>query len=75
MFASSCSVCHGLSGTEAAGKQGGDLAAFTMTEAQIESETRVMPVVRRPLTDAQVRAVSQYILGVQRAYAARAGHH
>jgi len=45
-----------------------------MSEAQLESETRVMPVVHRPLTDAEVRAVSQYVLGVQRAYARRAAH-
>lgn len=74
VFASSCSVCHGLSGAESARKQGGDLAAFTMSEAQLESETRVMPVVHRPLSDAEVRAVSQYVLGVQRAYARRPAH-
>ncbi len=65
IFAASCSACHGLTGRESAKRQGGDLARFRMTEAQIESFTRIMPA-RRPLTDAEIRAVSQYVLSVQR---------
>jgi mono/diheme cytochrome c family protein len=72
VFATSCSVCHGLSGAESAPRQGGDLAGFRMSEAQIESETRIMPM-RRRLTAAEIRAVSLYVLGVQRAHAARRG--
>jgi mono/diheme cytochrome c family protein len=70
VFAASCSVCHGLSGSESAPRQGGDLAGFRMSEAQLESETRIMPM-RRRLTAAEIRAVSLYVLGVQRAHATR----
>jgi mono/diheme cytochrome c family protein len=74
VFAGSCSVCHGLSGAESAPRQGGDLAGFRMSEAQLESETRIMPMPRR-LTAAEIRAVSLYVLGVQRAHAARSRAH
>lgn len=70
LFAAACSACHTLQGAGARRTQGGDLAAFRMSQAEVESFTRIMPV-RPRLTAAQVRAVSHYVLSAQRAHARR----
>lgn len=64
VFADACAHCHTLGTPAPATKQGGDLAGYRMTLAQVESFTRVMPA-RRPLSTEDLRAVSQYVLAAQ----------
>ena len=64
VFADACAHCHTLGTPAPAAKQGGDLAGYRMTLAQVQSFTRVMPV-RRPLSTEDLRAVSQYVLAAQ----------
>lgn len=64
VFADACAHCHTLGTPAPAARQGGDLAGYRMTLAQVESFTRVMPV-RRPLSAEDLRAVSEYVLAAQ----------
>jgi mono/diheme cytochrome c family protein len=60
VFAASCAGCH-------AGRNppGGDLRDMRLTAAEVESFARIMPV-RRPLSDAELRAVSSWIAARER---------
>jgi len=64
VFATACAYCHTLGTPAPAAKQGGDLAGYRMTLAQVKSFTRVMPM-RRPLRAGDLRAVSEYVLAAQ----------
>ncbi len=70
VYARSCDGCHSLTGHETS-TDGGDLALDSLTLAQMESFTRVMPT--RPLTPSQVRAVSIYVLTRTRRIRAASG--
>ncbi len=63
VFARSCSACHSLVGNESLHRQGGDLLGYKMTRSQLLGFTRVMPT--KPLSDAQLDAVVEYILRAQ----------
>jgi hypothetical protein len=65
VFRQSCGGCHTLIGNESARKQGGDLLGYRLTRAQLLGLTREMPV-RRPLSSAQLQAVTDYVLGAER---------
>lgn len=63
VFVSSCGGCHSL-GTGVRRRQGGDLLSFRMSEPNMIGFTRQMPA-RHRLSDAQVRAVANYVLAQQ----------
>ncbi len=65
LFAANCSVCHSLSGRQSPRRQGGDLLGAHFSPQVMLQFAREMPV-RRPLTRAELRAVSDYVLSVQR---------
>lgn len=64
LFASSCGGCHTLTGVDSPTHQGGDLLHVALTRAQLRQFTREMPV-RRPLSAAELDAVTSYVLAVQ----------
>jgi mono/diheme cytochrome c family protein len=68
VFASSCTGCHTLTAGSGPAPAGGPLAGYRMTNAQIESFVRQMPV-RRRLSDREVRAVAAFVAHAQRAEA------
>lgn len=65
VFARDCSACHTL-GAETGGQEpvGGSLRGYGLSAAQVERLTRVMPVAH-PLSAADLRAVSAYIVAVE----------
>jgi mono/diheme cytochrome c family protein len=65
VFARACAACHSLVGNESRHKQGGDLLGYRLTRAEWLQFTREMPV-KKPLTDAEVAAVVDYILRITR---------
>lgn len=70
IFSSSCSGCHTLSAGAARRTVGGDLLPYRMTRAQMVAFVREMPVPRT-LSAADVQAVSDYVLALQRAGSSR----
>jgi mono/diheme cytochrome c family protein len=64
VFDSSCRDCHSLTGHDTK-TEGGDLATGSMSLADVESFTRVMPT-RVKLSAAEIRAVSAYVVARQR---------
>jgi mono/diheme cytochrome c family protein len=60
VFDANCARCHA-----GAHPEGGDLRGFHLTAAQVESFARIMPV-RRPLSDAELRAVARWIASRER---------
>lgn len=70
VFAAACSSCHTLTGRSGRVTQGGDLAGFRLSERVMTSFTRIMPV-SPPLSRAQIRAVSAYVVAVENRYAQR----
>jgi mono/diheme cytochrome c family protein len=71
VFSAHCSVCHSLDGRNHPRLQGGDLLGFHASRAEVEQFVREMPVVRRPLTSPQLRAVVDYVIAAERS---AAGH-
>ena len=71
VFAAHCSVCHSLNGRDNPRLQGGDLLGFHASRAQVTQFVREMPVIHRPLTATELRAVVDYVLAAERA---AAGH-
>jgi mono/diheme cytochrome c family protein len=71
IFAHACQACHSLIGNESLRKQGGDLLGLGLSYSQLLSFTRVMPT--RPLTAKQLRAVVNFVLGVQQPRTASTG--
>lgn len=71
VFSAHCSVCHSLDGHNHPRLQGGDLLGFHASRAQVEQFVREMPVVHRPLTSAELRAVVDYVIASERS---AAGH-
>jgi mono/diheme cytochrome c family protein len=65
VFATACHSCHTLSGPGAPATQGGDLRELRIERPQLLQFVREMPV-RRRLSAAELRAVADYLLGVQR---------
>lgn len=66
VFAAHCSVCHSLSGIDNPRLQGGDLLGFHASRAEVIQFVREMPVVGRPLTRAELRAVVDYVMAAER---------
>lgn len=66
LFASQCSGCHTLSGSDAPHRSGGDLLRLHFSRAALTLYTAEMPV-RRPLSSGEVATVVDYVLGVQAA--------
>lgn len=64
VFAAFCSGCHSLAGENSRRRQGGDLLPYHMSEADMIGFIRQMPAPRR-LSDAEVRAVAEYVLARQ----------
>jgi mono/diheme cytochrome c family protein len=64
LFAEDCGVCHSLTGRQSPRRQGGDLLALHTTRAEMREFVREMPVPHR-LTDAQQRAVADYVRSVE----------
>ena len=60
VFEANCARCH--AGPRPAG---GDLRGFRLTAAEVESFARIMPV-RRPLSDAELRAVARWVAAQER---------
>jgi mono/diheme cytochrome c family protein len=65
LFAGSCGGCHTLTGVNAPSHQGGDLLHVRLSRPQLVQFTQEMPV-RHPLTEAQVDAVTAYVLAAER---------
>ena len=65
LFAEDCSACHSLSGVESPRRQGGDLLGVHLSSTITLQFTREMPV-RRRLNEAELKAVSDYVIAVQR---------
>ncbi len=65
LFAQACSACHSLSGTQSPRRQGGDLLGIRFSRAVMLQFVREMPL-RRPLSPAELRAVSDYVVAVER---------
>ena len=65
VFASSCSHCHTLTGVDSPSHQGGDLLHLRLSRSQLLQFTREMPV-RRPLSNAELSAVTSYVLLAER---------
>ena len=70
VFAAECSACHSLGGRESPSRQGGDLLDFHFSRQVMREFAREMPV-RHPLSARELRAVVDYVVGVERAGAAR----
>ena len=66
VFSAHCSVCHSLDGHNRPQLQGGDLLGFHAGRAEVEQFVREMPVVHRPLTSAELRAVVDYVIAAER---------
>lgn len=65
LFAHNCSGCHSLSGVESPRRQGGDLLHAHFSRAVTIQFAREMPV-RKPLTQAEIERIADYVLSVQR---------
>lgn len=65
MFATSCSSCHTLTGVDSPSHQGGDLLHVRISRVQLLQFTREMPV-RHRLSTAELSAVTDYVLAMQR---------
>ena len=65
LFGEACGACHSLSGISSPRQQGGDLSRFHASPAQFLQLAREMPV-RRHLTEAELRAVAGYVMGIER---------
>jgi mono/diheme cytochrome c family protein len=65
LFGQACGACHSLSGVEDPRRQGGDLLHLHANRTQLRELSAEMPV-RRPLAEAQLRAVVDYVLAVER---------
>ena len=65
VFAHDCRSCHSLVGNESEHKQGGDLLGYHLSRAEWLSFTKVMPA-KRPLSDAELNAVVDYVLAAQK---------
>jgi mono/diheme cytochrome c family protein len=65
LFATDCSHCHSLTGHDSPSRQGGDLLNARFSRAVMLEFAREMPV-RHPLTEAELRAVSDYVVAVER---------
>jgi mono/diheme cytochrome c family protein len=70
VFANECAACHSVIGNESLHRQGGDLVGYRMTREQLVEYTREMPV-RHRLSPAQLSAVVDYVLELQRRNASR----
>src|SRR3954447_14002758 len=70
VFGSSCTGCHTLTPGSRPVPPGGPLAGYRMTNSQLESFVRQMPV-RRRLSEREVRAVVAYVAHAQRARAGK----
>jgi hypothetical protein len=65
VFAGECALCLSLIGNESLHRQGGDLLGYRISRQQLVQFTREMPV-RRPLTQAELSAVVDYVFALQR---------
>jgi mono/diheme cytochrome c family protein len=65
LFAQDCGVCHSLSGQQVPPRDGGDLLALRVGREAMLQFVREMPVSPR-LRPAQLRAVADYVLAVER---------
>lgn len=66
VFIQACAACHSLTGHNTARQQGGDLLHFHATRRQTLQLTAEMPVLHHRLTQAQLAAVVDYIMAVER---------
>jgi mono/diheme cytochrome c family protein len=64
VFSEQCSVCHSVIGNESLHRQGGDLLGYRLTHQQLVLQVRQMPV-KRPLSQAELDAVVQYVWSLQ----------
>ncbi|MEA2211053.1 MAG: Cytochrome c [Solirubrobacteraceae bacterium] len=69
LFTRDCMACHSLSGHSSAKQQGGDLLGAHLRRPVLVQFTAEMPV-KHPLSKADLNAVVDYVLAVQR----RNGH-
>ena len=65
LFASECSACHSAIGNESLRRPGGDLLVYRLSRADLLQFARQMPVPK-PLSAAQLRAIVDYIVELQR---------
>ena len=65
VFSRQCSFCHSLSGHSTPRQQGGDLLGIHLRRQDLTQYTAEMPV-RHRLSRAELRAVVDYVLAVQR---------
>ena len=64
VFRSQCASCHTLAGEGSPHPVGGDLGGYKMTVDEVAGFTKIMPVAR-PLSSAEIAAVSRYVWSVQ----------
>ncbi|HEX8975153.1 MAG TPA: cytochrome c [Solirubrobacteraceae bacterium] len=65
VFSRQCAFCHSLSGHSTPKQQGGDLLGIHLQRPVLTQYTAEMPV-RHKLSRAQLKAVVDYVLAVQR---------
>jgi hypothetical protein len=65
VFDTGCRTCHSLIGNESLARVGGDLLGYRLTRTEMIEFVREMPV-RHPLSQTQILAVSDYVLGLER---------
>lgn len=66
VFTRDCLYCHSLSGHNAPSQQGGDLRDLHTSRRQMVELTAEMPRLHGPLTPAQLNAVVEYVMAVER---------
>jgi mono/diheme cytochrome c family protein len=66
VFTQHCAICHSISGPPAPEQQGGDLGHEHLARRDLVQFTAEMPIVRRPLTRSELRAVVDYVLRAER---------
>lgn len=66
VFNADCADCHSISDTSSPEQQGGDLRGLRLSRGELAQFTTEMPVVNKPLTRKQMRAVVDYVRSVER---------
>ena len=64
LFSQDCGVCHSLTGHQSPRRQGGDLLALHVSREAMLQFAAEMPVPH-PLSSAQLRIVSDYVLAAE----------
>jgi mono/diheme cytochrome c family protein len=66
LFVEHCQLCHSMTGHPSPTQQGGDLSTLRTSRRELTQLTVEMPVIHGRLNAAQVRAVVNYMISVER---------